>query len=166
MVGRQRFTFHRHGLGDTDSEMVLHVPMLGSLPITTRASLRGDSANEHIKNLEKETGKTIAVKEMRVSIKRFDDLDILPDAIKIDVEGFELSVLQGMVRTIETCHPFFMLEHNDESELCKKFLRQYGYRIYEYDVSSGRLSSKPVQKTRNWFGVPNNSDLDGLFDAK
>ena len=71
-----------------------------------------------------------------------------------------------MVRTIETCHPFFMLEDNDESEKCKEFLRQYGYRIYEYDVSSGRLSSEPVQKTRNWFGVPTNFDLDGLIDAK
>jgi FkbM family methyltransferase len=39
-----------------------------------------------------------------------DDIERCPDIIKIDVEGHELAVLRGMVRTLSRCGPVIMIE--------------------------------------------------------
>ena len=54
------------------------------------------------------------------------------DLIKIDVEGMELSVLEGAARTIEHHHPIIHAEFikTDKSKLVEK-LSSYGYRTYD-----------------------------------
>jgi FkbM family methyltransferase len=52
--------------------------------------------------------------------------------IKIDVEGFELGVLQGASRTIETAHPTLYVE-NDRTASSKELIRwilDRGYRLW------------------------------------
>ncbi|MDA9431618.1 FkbM family methyltransferase [Bradyrhizobium sp. CCBAU 51627] len=54
------------------------------------------------------------------------------DLIKIDVEGMELSVLEGAARTIEHHHPIIHAEFikTDKGKLVEK-LSSYGYRTYD-----------------------------------
>ena len=45
--------------------------------------------------------------------------------IQLDVEGFELSALQGAVETIRRCHPVILIEDNHGN--CGPFLTGFGY---------------------------------------
>ena len=53
-----------------------------------------------------------------------------PDFVKIDVEGSEVNVLNGMRRTIENCAPSLIVEvHSEEHRTqCLRFLRTFEYR--------------------------------------
>lgn len=60
-----------------------------------------------------------------------------PAVVKIDVEGAEINVLQGMCRTIQEFRPIVIYEIDDEKEepfkqkqeTCDAFLRNLGYQI-------------------------------------
>ena len=73
--------------------------------------------------------------EMKISQVRGDDLIKYTDdiiAIKIDVEGFELSVLQGIENLIKNNKVFLQIEIFDE-ELSEtsKFLEAYNFKLIE-----------------------------------
>jgi len=73
-----------------------------------------------------------------------------PNIVKIDVEGAEIEVLQGMQRVLNTWGPTVVLELDDESRdacaekvrVCKRFLHDLGYR------TESLLNSYPDGK---WF---------------
>lgn len=60
-----------------------------------------------------------------------------PDVVKIDVEGAEMDVLQGMVKVLRAQAPIVILELDDETEtacekkvsLCRSFLGDLDYRM-------------------------------------
>jgi FkbM family methyltransferase len=74
--------------------------------------------------------------EIDVGVARLDDYHLAPDFIKIDVEGAELSVLQGAERTIKQHHPGILTEYTSlntkqfgyEREEIIKLLRDWGYK--------------------------------------
>jgi FkbM family methyltransferase len=51
--------------------------------------------------------------------------NLLPDLIKLDVEGAELPVLRGAARTIASSHPWIILEASDENA------QAFGYTLHE-----------------------------------
>ena len=55
--------------------------------------------------------------------------------MKIDVEGFEMDVLKGAIKTIKTHHPKIILEVHTKAlkEQCIKFLSGFGYKVVHYD---------------------------------
>lgn len=66
-----------------------------------------------------------------IKLVTLDSIDI-PELtmMKIDVEGMELNVLQGAVKTIEKTHPYIMLEAWGESiNEVSKFLSDFGYKF-------------------------------------
>ena len=57
-----------------------------------------------------------------------------PDLLKIDVEGYELKVLRGAQRTIETKKPILMLEcFGDSRAEMVQLLRSLGYLLLNVD---------------------------------
>lgn len=150
----KRFSYRKLGLGRSAATMRLHIPVVGNLPITTRASLSLEDAEEHRLRLKGELKREIGMRAVDVDVVAFDELGLRPYAIKIDVEGFELDVLNGMHATIAACSPLLMLESNESDAACKEFLASYGYEFFDFDQTTGKLSDKPVTKTRNWFAVP------------
>jgi FkbM family methyltransferase len=59
---------------------------------------------------------------------------IRPDAIKIDVEGFEIHVLNGALQVISVCKPIIFMEgHN-------KFLKNYGFTPEQLAQSPAKIN--------------------------
>lgn len=64
---------------------------------------------------------------------RLDDLALNNvRLIKVDVEGFELEVLQGATALTESQHPIWLLEAqaNEKTEQCMQWLMDRGYTLY------------------------------------
>lgn len=67
-----------------------------------------------------------------------DSLGVDPDAIFLDIEGFELFALKGAAETLARCHPMLVLEENnarlrygiDKGHLAH-WLLQFGYRVVD-----------------------------------
>jgi FkbM family methyltransferase len=100
-----------------------------------------------------------AVREIPVELRVGDDeIASAPRLIKIDVEGFEMQVLQGLTRTIEEHRPFLILELID-SHLSRagtsaaevsEFLLTRGYRAFVIGKRRRHfrhhLTLRPLQK--------------------
>lgn len=149
-----RFSYRRVGLGPEAGSMTLFVPHLGNLPITTRASLSREDALAHCETLEKEVNRKAAVRETTVDVVTFDSLGLRPDAIKIDVEGYELHVLEGMRQTLAACRPMLMIESNAKDDECRELLADLGYRLAYFDRRTRKLVDTPIAGAGNWFAIP------------
>ncbi len=72
--------------------------------------------------------------EVTVDVVRLDDYlpahDVQPDFIKIDVEGAELEVLEGLTGILERAQPLLMVEvTRNHAALCS-LLANYGYELF------------------------------------
>ena len=79
-----------------------------------------------------------------------------PDLIKIDVEGNELMVLEGMQQIFRTTPPIVLCEiHSylgDPSKKVVDLLSQYDYEMFEVDsMAAGKLSPITDLKGRDWL---------------
>ncbi len=149
-----RFSYHRTGLGKEAGRYRLHIPVQGRLPITTRASIDRELVDKQLDHFADQQGQPAGVKEVDIVIRRFDDLDIQPDVVKIDVEGHELSVLEGMTETIAKSRPVFLVEKNVEIDACQALLQAHGYRFYDFNVKTRALSTDKEDVSCNWFAIP------------
>ncbi len=83
---------------------------------------------------------------LRAPVFRIDDLVyqyiLPPDVIKIDVEGAELEVLEGMVKLLrkKSISIFVALDNKDKREEVYKFLTSLGYKIF--DLKEKRVDVK------------------------
>jgi FkbM family methyltransferase len=86
--------------------------------------------------------------------------------IKIDVEGYELNVLQGGISTIKSCKPILIVEvsSNREHEIgvkpneIRNFIMNLGfYRIYKLSGSKERISRLVEVKSEQ--DLPNDDNI-------
>lgn len=65
-----------------------------------------------------------------VELVAIDDLELpAPTVVKIDVEGAELSVLEGMKSTLERHRPAVICEVHGTHAQFAQFMREHGYRV-------------------------------------
>lgn len=107
-------------LSGTAGEATLKVPVVGSVVAHTRATL-GESEGDY--------------KEQTVFRLRLDDLGLTSlGFLKIDVEGHEMNLLDGAMKTIESCRPRLLIEcdartGSHPSEVLDR-LAQFGYECW------------------------------------
>jgi FkbM family methyltransferase len=68
-----------------------------------------------------------------IKIIAFDSLEVDVDAVKMDIQNYELEALKGMVNTLKKCKPWIMIENYIDVEKDKKvleFLKDLNYEIY------------------------------------
>lgn len=89
--------------------------------------------------------------------------DFNPDLIKIDVEGFELNVLQGAKETIRKFEPALVIEcHNYKRYIeVSGFLSEFGYRALRVFCATPTFIFVP----RRRFGFYEESELTTWVDA-
>jgi len=91
-----------------------------------------------------------------------DERQVWPDALKIDVEGFEESVLRGGRRLLQgATAPLLFLElHNDmiraggrRPEAVLDLVDEFGYRTFNFEraaIGRERLLAQPIARFQAW----------------
>ncbi len=133
------FRYRMQGLGSAPSRTTLYVPQRGHTPQTPWATQnRARLESDHLA-IERELGGPFEIVETPIEVQRFDDLNLHPLIVKIDVEGLELDVLQGMEATLHNDEPLLMVEQNQGSAIVADWLEARGYLIWSYDSQQNRL---------------------------
>jgi len=144
----RNIVIYSFALGDKESTLELFVPYINSGGATFGKPL-----------YRPENGYKV---QCQVKIGDEILMHLRPVLIKIDVEGFEESVLRGLGKTIERCKPIFVVEMIQElSKRCGSsiekicgFFEERDYRGYKLSVERfprrGRLKLLAVKSTSAW----------------
>jgi FkbM family methyltransferase len=158
---------------------------LGGLSASIIAAIAGSDSTTKGANLVRDHGNTHVVfgEGPSVPVVRLDDvIGSEPfQVIKVDTEGFELQVLQGLTETIARDSPYLFIEVSPtlwrmlgKSEPMKtiEFLSNLGYTeclIYDntgYPVSVGRLSEPYVEHLINYASAKPDFYFDFLISKE
>ena len=85
-----------------------------------------------------------------------DDLNLDPFFIKIDVEGGEAQVLEGLKQTLARSYPVLMIENNDQRAVAE-ILEPLGYQAYVYEAGRKKFISYAQQGNLNLIYISSNS---------
>ena len=97
--------------------------------------------DEAVGNAEHQQADANLIRVRAVKLDEFADEHGDPDFVKIDAEGAEGPILEGMSQIIQRCHPGISLEMGDQvcaktgSKPCREnveFLLDHGYEVYDY----------------------------------
>jgi FkbM family methyltransferase len=120
----------------------------GTLPIsicsgaTTISTFSEDWKQGRFKNMVWDKTLEVPVQPLDAAIAEYG----LPDYCKIDVEGFELSVLQGLTRAIPVLSFEFCGEGLSQTSACLERLSQLGY--HRFNFAYGEV---PVMRHDHWL---------------
>ncbi len=153
LLGR-RFQFRRYGLGNEAGSFQLFVPISGELAMTTRASISHEAAAANCRELEIAVGLATRIDTVEIEVRRGDEELCIPLAIKIDVEGAEFQVLQGLRQTIVQHRPAVLLEKSGSFDDCAGFFRELGFDILTGEQSEHGSLLLPGLSNRNWIACP------------
>ena len=151
----KRFDFRGYGLGTSQANATIYVPVAGRLPISTRASLLEEEAQSQCAQLANETGLETSISQVEIEIRKGDDEGLAPVAIKLDVEGAERLVLDGLAETIDAHRPVLLIEYSESFEDCCAFFSQRDYRIVVGEDRGDGTFHCPELSNRNWIAAPN-----------
>lgn len=154
MILGDRFDFRKYALGEKRGRFTLYIPVSGRLPITTRASTSEKAAIKNCDELESAVGLPTKVEHLLVEVRQGDTEELRPSAIKIDVEGAEYKVIQGLQQTIMESRPVVILEKSDSFEDCARFFRAIEYEILTCREHFPNEMHLPGLSSRNWLACP------------
>jgi hypothetical protein len=143
------------GIGKESYETTLFTPVYKGYPLTPCAALSADDA----KDLEGRgmfighfDSQQLELEEQTVSVIRIDDLKLNPVMVKIDIEGGELSALQGMEETLKRSRPVLIVEsHKQEIKEIMKFLKSLDYDLIDMRTMQLPLSDRLIPLVNNVF---------------
>jgi FkbM family methyltransferase len=155
------FNYRIMGAGSERGSLTLYTPKYRSIYLHTFSS---GSELQTRTTLSNSFGQRVSAEcEMIVTqteIIPLDELALAPKVIKIDVEGFEYSVLKGAKNTIIKYCPFIIIEveHNDGSDIIQ-FFHELNYVLLDYDYKRNtfqKLNSKSdcASMSRNHIAAP------------
>jgi FkbM family methyltransferase len=151
-----RFRFRLIAAGETFSKMRLYVPGKRGSVVSASASLDPSEldkeyVHKRLLNRGVDTRSESDIRCLSVKVVPLDQLNLRPDLIKIDVEGYEFQTLKGLMETIKRFLPVLLMEINN-SHLWLKLLQDIGYTIFYFDADSQKLLPHDgKQKTLNVF---------------
>ncbi len=149
----KRFDYLLTGAGRERLKMTLYIPVFNSVPIYTAASLKKDHALSTMHEQHIPVGdKNIVILEHAVDILPLDELNLNPDVIKIDTEGYDFEALLGMKATIERCRPVILIEYIPEAyPLLKDFFDKCRYTLWMYDHARDVFSAFDEKQERDLY---------------
>lgn len=119
--------------------IILENVAIGKEDCDVELNLYGQTSN--VLNFDKNNrGKTI-IKQINLD-NYLSERNIQPNFIKIDVDGYEANVLNGLKNTIEKFKPIMVVETNDDQEVIN-ILKSMDYKLFNLDLEE-------------FEGIPNN----------
>lgn len=124
---------HQFGLAKSQDRINLYTPEYNGVTFWGLASLNQKQASSLIgtDNIWKFDPSKLKIREIAVELRTLDSFKLEPDFIKIDVEGFELEVIDGGMGTITSCKPLILVECSGTHKAIQNLLIPLGYENYE-----------------------------------
>jgi FkbM family methyltransferase len=133
-----RCVVHRYGLGREAGSFKLYVPWAAGQPWLEESSTCRDYYDKPwVAQRFAERG-GLELEEVTAAIRVGDDLGLDPQLIKIDVEGAENDVLEGLAETIRRSRPILLVENSDWDRVTPTLAR-LGYRPFRWEPGARRL---------------------------
>jgi len=126
-------TILENALSDAPGDFQLFVPSYRGFVYDGLASLDEASASEWL-NEERVAGfnrKRLTIEQYRVQVITLDSLNLDPDILKVDVQGYEMQVVKGGAETIKRRQPIIIMESPNSAIitlLAEQGLLAFGYR--------------------------------------
>jgi FkbM family methyltransferase len=159
-----RFSYHLCGLGQEPDTKTFFVPCQGNRRLTGEGSFNRANVLAAGHRIDGD----FRIEEENFQIRRFDSFGLEPDVVKIDVQGFELEVLNGMEDILASTAPLLLIEANPASdEPIGTFVEQFGYERYRREPARSTLvPAVSDHRPLNWFYATDAtaSRLPDLFD--
>jgi FkbM family methyltransferase len=156
---KSNIIFHNVALGSKSGEIIIYTPVISKFSLTQFSSTdKSEILNNLSKNFNVNINKLIFTSKV-IKMVTIDSFLYEPFFIKIDVEGYELEVLQGAKNTIEKFQPLVLVEINS-SEKFKQIKHFFDYLKYEPIEVSGkkrikiRLCTAYNKHTNNYVFAP------------
>ena len=127
------------GLADKKGSFELSIPYVNNEAFIEEASIT-DTYYElpWVKQKFIDRGGLSRLEKVICDIRVGDDLNLSPDLIKVDVEGAESLVLNGLTTTIQRSKPIILVENSDWNNVTK-IMSSLGYVARRYDPDSDQL---------------------------
>jgi FkbM family methyltransferase len=149
------FDYKLMAAGERRGELVFHTPVFRGIALTAYAAVDRSEAEQRLHQDMPSSRGRLSFIETVVPVLPIDDLTLTPDFVKIDVEGFEIEVLRGMMATIERCKPVFMIEFDPgRAAAIADILSPCGYRPYVFDRRAGTFRPYDGGEADNLFHLP------------
>lgn len=160
------FDYRIVAAGEAAGTLRLHVPLFRGVPLTGEASVLEDRRQDLTwwarKHLGRGDAGTFEFEDVAVPAVRLDDLNLDPSIVKIDVEGFELSVLRGLEHTISRCRPVLLLEAPADIDAVSSYLAKWGYHPHLFDSATRTLAPYDRTSTNVFFVTTDGPAADFL----
>lgn len=84
--------------------------------------------------------KNIKIVQQKLFIKKVGKIKKKIDLIKIDCNGFELSVLKGLIHIIKKDRPALIVEYNHNIQQIQQLLKKYSYKVCYFSHQDNKFT--------------------------
>jgi FkbM family methyltransferase len=121
--------FHAYALGSKPDEFDIFTPTIKGYRLTQYSSFEKEKLINQITHDLGVTEEEVLFDSKHVKVVDLDSLGLSPFFMKIDVEGFEIEVLEGAIATIRNYMPVILIEIQSDRtyQRVKDFLGNLGY---------------------------------------
>jgi len=156
-----KFDYRIVGAGHQHSQLTLHTAIYHGVILHTGASLNLEYLQKSLAhNFSRRVLERITWTHQVVDVIPLDDLQLRPDIIKIDAEGFDFEVLTGLKGTIAAHRPHVLVEYSPPLlERLQPLCQELSYALFVYDAVSdrfARFNSERELRTHMDHGTPVN----------
>jgi FkbM family methyltransferase len=155
-----RFDYKIVGAGSVRERMKFFVPIYKNVVLHTFTSSNRDHILAAIvESFGRAVADTVEIKAFDCDIIPIDALNLEPTIVKIDVEGLDYAVIQGLNATLERARPMIIIELGAaEYQQINEHLSERDYVLLNYNIFSDSFSPAPAafdaSRYRNYFAVP------------
>jgi FkbM family methyltransferase len=121
----KRFQYRIAAAGASAGQLTLYIPIKGKTELTQEGSFFPEVLEDDL--AYGRFGAPDKVIERLVPVLKLDELLLHVVGIKIDVQGNEISVLEGLHKTIEASRPLIMIENQKGIETIIVQMKKIGY---------------------------------------
>ncbi len=135
-------------------DVTLYVPVYRTVPLHSAAALTLAEARAAVEQAFPRQAAKIRYMQTAVTTITIDELGVVPQIMKFDVQGNELNALRGAARTLAEAAPELLVEILAGENDLVEYLRGFDYLPFAYDHGSrsfSRYRTLGTAQSRNVF---------------